>query len=205
MTTPTRPIDWRLIRDTLVRWVEGSTGVCVVWGNQSAPQPAYPYVSLLRTASPAALPIHDAEEWTADGALRIVGQREFGLSVQVHVGPPSNVDPDCDGETIANAMLSALALPKTRADFEAAGLALRERGQPTPLDLVVGAEWISRYLVELRFGVASVLSPTTDLGTAPALDAVGYFDKIRVSSDIEPLANPGGPLDLDDELIDPNA
>lgn len=196
------PIDWRIIKDALVRWVTDATGLEVtVWGNQNAPQPAWPYVSLLRLPSPTDLGALDDEQWTEDGELQIVGQREFGLSMQVHVGPPENVDPDCDADTIANAALSALSLPETKQDFAAAGLALRDRGQPQPLDLLVGATWISRVLIELRFGVASVLNPTT----APALDAVGYFDKVSISSTITGLANPGGPLDLDDELMDPNA
>jgi hypothetical protein len=197
-----RPINWRLIKDTLVRWVTGATGVEVtVWGNQNAPQPAYPYVSLLKLPSPTELGALDDEQWTEDGELQIVGQREFGISMQVHVGPPENVDPDCDADTIANAALSALALPATKEDFRLAGLALRDRGQPQPLDLLVGSTWISRALVDLRFGIVSVLNPTT----SPPLDEVGFFDKVSVSSTITGLANPGGPLDLDDELMDPNA
>lgn len=197
-----RPIDWRTIKDALVRWVTDATGLEVtVWGNQNAPQPAWPYVSLQRLPSPTELGVLDDEQWTADGELQIVGQREFVLSMQVHVGPPENVDPDCDGDNIANAALSALALPATKEDFRLAGLALRDRGQPQPIDLLVGATWISRVLVELRFGIASVLNPTT----SPALDEVGFFDKVSVSSTITGLANPGGPLELTDEVMDPNA
>jgi hypothetical protein len=200
MTRPA-PINWRRARDALVRWAKDATGLDVLWGNQNSPQLAWPYVSLLRLPSPTDLGVHDEEQWTEDGELRIVGQREFGLSLQVHVGPPDNVDPDCDAEAIANAALSALSLPETIRDLAEAGLALRDRGAPQPLDLLVGTKWISRSLVELRFGIASVLSPAT----APVLGEVGYFDKVRVSSTIDGVAHPGGPLELDDELMDPNA
>lgn len=195
------PIDWRAARDALVKWVSDVTCLTVVWGNQSAPQPAYPYVSLLTTPGATDLGVHDDEQWTEDGDIQYVGQREFGLSAQVHVGPPDNVDPDYDAEMIAHVLASSTSMPSVRQNLAAAGLALRDRGQPQRIDLVVGAEWIARQIVEFRFGIVSVLNPLT----TPALDAVGYFDKIRVSSTIDGLAHPGGPLDLDDELMDPNA
>ena len=195
----TTPIDWRSAKDALVRWAGGSTGLPVAWGNQSAPQLPYPYVSLLATPAPTDLGVHDEEQWLGDGGLQIVGQREFGLSVQTHVGPPQNVDPDCDAAALIHVALSSLSVPPYRQDLVDAGLALRARGQPQPIDLVVGAEWIGRQLLELRFGIVSVLNPTT----MPPLDAVGFFDKIRVSSTITGLANPGGTLKLTDELMDP--
>ena len=198
--TNTVPIDWKAAKDALVRWAKGSTGLPVTWGNQSAPQAALPYVTLLATPSPTDLGVHDEEQWLAAGGVQFVGQREFGLSVQVHVGEPSNVDPDCDAAALINVALSSLSAPPYKHDLAAAGLALRARGQPQPIDIQVGAKWISRQLAELRFGIVSVLNPTT----MPTLDAVGFFDKIRISSTIDGLANPGGTLELTDELMDPN-
>lgn len=156
---------------------------------------------MLAAPSPTPIGVLDEEQWTADGELQIVGQREFGLSVQIHVGPPDNVNPDCDAEAIIHAALSELSSPVQIQRFADAGLALRDRSPPQPIDATVGATWISRQLLELRFGIVSVLNPTT----SPALDEVGFFDKVRISSTITGLQNPGGPLDLDDELMDPNA
>lgn len=194
------PIDWRAARDALVRWATNATGLQVVWGNQNAPQPAWPYVSLLKTASPTPRSIHGREQWNADGELVIIGQREFGISMQVHVGPPDNVNPDCDGASIMEAALSTLGIPQTVIDFAAAGIALRDIGEPQPIDLVVGSEWINREAVDLRFGIVSVL----DFETAPGLDGTGYFDKIRLSSTVDGIENPGGALELDGDLMDPN-
>jgi hypothetical protein len=196
----TRPIQWRAIKDALVKWATDTTGLIVAWGNQSAPQPAWPYISMLMLPAPTDLGVHDDEQWTEDGELQIVGQREFGLSIQIHVGPPDNIDPDFDAEYHCHALLASLSLPDVRAELEAAGLGLRGRGAPQPVDALIGGSWISRYLLELRFGVTSVLNPET----APALDGGDYFDKARVSSEITGVANPGGSLELDDELIDPN-
>jgi hypothetical protein len=195
------PINWRAAKDALIRWANQATGLEVVWGRQNAPQPAYPYLTMRAMPAPTPLGVVDDEQWTEDGKLQIVGQREFGLSLQVHVGPPENVDPDFDADSIGHAVLSGLALPDTKQDFANAGLALRDRGQPEPLEILVGATWIARVLIEFRFGIVSVLNPTT----APTLDAVRFFDKVSVSSTITGLANPGGTLELVDEILDPNA
>jgi hypothetical protein len=195
------PIEWRTAKDALLRWAKNATGLDVIWGNQSAPQRPWPYVTMLVIPSPVEYGVHDEEQWLDDGDLQYVGQRDFQISMQVDAGPPSNVDPDCDALSTVYAAMATLSQPDVIKDLADAGLALRDRGTPQNLDLVVGSEWINRVLVELRFGIVSVLNPET----APALEATGYFDKVRVSSEITGLKNPDGSLELDNELMDPNA
>jgi hypothetical protein len=68
------------------------------------------------------------------------------------------------------------------------------------LDLVVGAQWIKRAQVDLRFGTMS----NVDVSNWPAIADIGYFDKVEVSSDLQGL-RPGSGLNLDEEILDPNA
>ena len=60
MTAPT-PIAWSTIEDAIATWIETATGLASFWAGQSAPQPAYPYVSLKRISGPTR--IHGRDEW----------------------------------------------------------------------------------------------------------------------------------------------
>jgi hypothetical protein len=68
------------------------------------------------------------------------------------------------------------------------------------LDVVIGTEWIKRAQVDLRFGTMSFIN----ISDWPNLADPGWFDKVEVSSDLSPLVGGGG-LNLDEEILDPNA
>lgn len=202
MTTPV-PIDWRALEDAILAWLGESTGVQWIWRNQSAPQPVYPYGSVGRLGGTAPIAVRDEVRSQLDGngaptgELKIVGQRDFVASCQLHVGPPDDTSPECHAFALMSAAIADLSTEPRKDAFRDVGLALRERGQPTELDLEIGGQWISRVQVDVRFGVASVLENTPS--TAP-----GYFDKVEVSSTILGTQTPGS-HDRVDEILDPNA
>jgi len=195
-----RPVDWATIRNGLKAWFSDASGLDTIWGNQAAPQLPYPYASInIIGPGPTNFGVHAHEGWTEDGELQIIRQGEFVLSCQIHVGPPDNVEFDCDGWAVGQGVVASLDLPDVVQQFREVGLALRSREDPQDITLVIGSEWISRTRFDLRFGYTSVM--TTDNTTR--LRDVGYFDKIELSSEIDGIKHPGGPLELDDEILDP--
>ena len=194
------PIDWTLIRSTLRQWVADVSGCEVIWADQAAPQPSYPYASLNILPGTIELGALDEERMQADGSLLITGPRDFVLSSQIHVGGTCAADPAANARMRADALVSSLQIPQFRTDLRAANLGLRERGQPQMLDLVVGTQWISRAQVDIRFGTTS----NVDISNWPDLTDVGWFQKVEITSDIQGLAGSGG-LNWTDKILDPNA
>jgi hypothetical protein len=201
MTGPAfTPINWRLIRDTLWQWFTEVSGCETIWENQNAPQPAYPYASLNMLPGTLSFGVLDEERIQADGSLVLTGPRDFVLSCQIHAGPTTTDDPDCDARTRAHAILASFAVPQYQAAFQSANIGIRDRGQVEMLDVVIGTEWIKRAQVDLRFGTMSFIN----ISDWPNLADPGWFDKVEVSSDLSPLVGGGG-LNLDEEILDPNA
>lgn len=187
-----QPIAWPRVRDTLWQWFTDSSGCETVWGNQAAPQPSYPYATMLITSGTLDLGARDETRFEDDGGMKIVGQRDFVLSCQVHVGPPCSQDGNANALGRMSSVLASLYLPKYIQQFEAVGLGLRERGSPQSFDVLVGAQWVAREQVDLRFGLASVVQITPE--------DYGWFDKVEISSDLQ-----GSSLNLTDEIFDFNA
>lgn len=202
MTAPAFvPIDWRRIRDTLWQWFAEVSGCETIWADQAAPQPAYPYASLNILPGTLGAGALDEERIQADGSLLITGPRDFVLSCQIHIGPDAASDPYCDARMRADAIVASLSLPQFRDALTTANLGLRERGDVQSLDIEIGTEWLKRAQVDIRFGTTS----NVDTLAWPDLAKVGWFEAVEVSSDLSPLVNPAGTLNLDEELIDPNA
>ena len=193
------PIDWSVIRDTLWQWFAEVAGCETIFDDQNAPQPAYPYASLNFLPGTIEMGAVDEERILPDGSLALVGQRDFLLSCQIHSGPYAS-DPNCDALARAHAVISSSALPQYRQAFSRANVAIWNRGQPQMIDVLVGTEWIKRALIELRFGTMSYVNVVD----WPNLSDVGWFDKVEVSSQLAPLRG-SGDLNLDGEILDPNA
>lgn len=197
MTEPAfRPIDWALIRDTLWQWFSDVSGCETIWADQSAPQPAYPYGSL--NILPGVLTnTLDEERIQSNGDLLLVGERDFVLSCQIHVGPDASNDPYCDSRMRADAVVSSLAIPQYRQALRAANLGIRERGVVQMLDLEVGTEWIKRAQVDIRFGTMSNVL----IADWPDLAAVDWFDKVEATASLT-----GAPASIQwtDKLLDPS-
>lgn len=194
------PIDWVAIRDTLWDWFSVVTGCETIWSDEEGPQPLYPYASLNILPGPGELGVLDEQRINADGSITLVGRRDFILSCQVHIGGESSRDPAADARIRLDAAIASLAAPQFVDALEAVNIGLRSRGQPQNLDLAIGTEWIKRSQVDIGFGTTSFV----DTSVWPDLGKVGWFNKVRVSSDLSPLVGGGG-LNWTDELLDPNA
>lgn len=196
---PIVPINWRAIRDAIWQWFTETAGCETIWADQNAPQPAYPYGSLNILPGTLELGALDEQRILDDGSLQLVGPRDFVLSCQIHSGR-YGPDPSCDALSRAMSVIASLGLPQYRDALAVANIGIRDRGQPQMLDVLVGTEWIKRAQVDLRFGTMSVVS----IRDWPSLSDPGWFDKVEISSDLEPLQG-SGDLNLDEEIIDPNA
>lgn len=195
-----QPIDWQTIRSALWQWFTEVSGCETVWANQGSPQPAYPYATISMIPGVQEQGALDEYQIQDDGTLRIVGQRDFNLSCQIHVGPCTAKNGDCNALTRIHSVLASLAIPTYQQRLAEAGLALRSRGVPQTLDVLVGVDWINRVQVDILFGVVSII----DVDNYPEIADLGYFDKVEVSSDLSPLQGSGS-LNLDEEILDPNA
>lgn len=185
-------IDWRDVRHAIWDWFSAATGLETIWADQNAPQPSYPYASLNLIAGSIPMGARDEEQWTTDGGVRIVGQRDLTVSCQVHAGPKREALRTIDALALVHEAISSLARPDVKQSFAEAGLGVRERGTPQSIDILVGADWISRQNFDLRLGLASVVDIDPD--------SIGWFDKAAVSSDFEGL-DPSSNLNLDDEIV----
>ena len=195
-----QPINWRLIRDTLWQWFSEAAGVDTIWEDQAAPQPPYPYASLNILPGATDFGALDETRIQTDGSIWLVGPRDFVLSCQIHVGPTASDDPFCDARIRADSAVACLAVPEFQYALRQANIGLRERGQVQMLDLEIGAEWIKRSQVDLRFGTMSVVK----VADWPNLSEIGWFNKVEASSDIQGLL-PTSDLNWDEEILDPSA
>lgn len=65
MTAPT-PINWTAIENAIQDWFSGATGLTTIWRDQSAPQPDYPFATLLTIAGPTQIHGQDEQRETTD-------------------------------------------------------------------------------------------------------------------------------------------
>jgi hypothetical protein len=194
MSSENRVIDWRAVEDSLREWWATSTGLTTIYEDQRAPQPSYPYISLRIAAGTAPKPVKSEEIWQADGKIKLRRQNDFTLTAQIHV---DSKRPECHPRSLIDGAVAVLDAPDQSALFSTVALGIRAIGQTQNLNLNVGGQWISRSMIDIRFGVAAVLT-NTPAGTP------GHFEKVEVSSTIDGLKNPAtSNLELDNEILDP--
>jgi hypothetical protein len=191
------PHDWKTIDDALYDWIVGELGVDVIWANQNVPQPAYPYVTLMRSGTEEVSSLDETRETTdltaAAGEeieLETTGPREITLTVTAHAEP-------CETEGLAAGKSGVDLLSKAQSSLGklsvldalgVAGVALIERLPVLDTSVVVNARWISQASMEVRLRV-----------TASMTEQTGYIDKVELSSTI---TGAKASLNLDDFLID---
>lgn len=193
------PIDWLAIEQTLKGWFATVSGCETIWSEEGGPQPAYPYASLNILPGSGELGALDEQRIQPDGSLMVVGRRDFVLSCQIHVGDQSRYALS-NARARADAVIASLSLPQVTQELEAVNLGVWGRGQPQTINVVVGTEWIKRAQVDVRFATTSVV----DVSVWPDIGSIGWFNKVRMSSQLSPLRGGGG-LNWQDELLDPNA
>jgi len=194
----TQVVQWRTVEDAIRRWFVAATELSVIWENQRAPQPAYPYGSLAIMPGSFSSPIRSEQTQKTDGSIRLRRQLDFTVACSVHVGAVGGTHPECDARGLIDTAMMHLDTPGQSGEFEAASIGVRgPLGATQNLDLLVGGQWISRARADIRFGVAAILE------NVPATQP-GWFDKVQVASNFSGLHTPGDPAPLDfDRIFDP--
>lgn len=150
-------------RTAIIAWLEAVTGFTpthVIWRNQNVASPSKPYVSLLLTALSSAgvdykFPPNDS------GAGDIVGNRDFTLSIQVHMVEPHEagyVDP----LDFLEAIRQSVDIEEVYADLIAANLAFVDTLlEPTDTTEIVGSEFEPRATMDLLMRIPYVTNDAT--------------------------------------------
>ncbi len=174
-----QPIDWQKVDDALWDWISGKLGYTAIWENQNVEQPAYPYVSMLRTSLVEEGGPKETRWVYNSGAaageeieLRTYEPVLFTLAVSVHVdrGAGAN-DPGANAMDIASKIRGDLGRESTIEQLLAEGLSVVGEAGIQDTSVVVNAEWISRATMDLTFRTASVMTEET-----------GYIDKVGLES-----------------------
>ncbi len=188
MTATGRPISMSTFRNAVHHWFKTATGIPTIWRDQSAPQPSYPFGSLLITTGPEQVsPAWEQRISFDDG--RPAGEEveilihvpcRFVVSCQAFVGMPEARDPDQNAVDYINRAKAALGLPSFRSKqyleddrptFESANIAVIGPGPVLNLDELIEDAYISRANMDVAFGASLSLAEYT-----------GYIDKAQIVS-----------------------
>lgn len=184
------PIDWPEIESALHRWFAESTGVQIIWANQDATQPAYPYGTLNVISGPTKIGGVDENRCVIrDGQaiLQTLGQREITVSCQLNVGKPNTHNPEMHSRALMSRAQSALDMQSFRAELRAAGLSVIEEQAPANFDLQVADKWISRTQMDVRFHITICIEEDID-----TIETVSYTGMVsRAEGDPAPVSTSG--------------
>jgi hypothetical protein len=195
----TEPINWTVVDDALHAWIVSElsiTAARVIWANQNLPQPAYPYVALLRSGTAEVGTLDETVTSTdltqpagEEIELLTTGPREFTLKVTAHVDVGTGAyNSDSQATALLTLAQSSLGKRSVLDALSVAGIAIIERLPVLDTSVVVNGEWNSQAAFDVRMRVTSEMT-----------EQIGYINKTRLSSTFE---NAAASLDLDDFLID---
>lgn len=175
-----QPVDWKTIDDGLYDWLVALLSVSVIWENQNIPQPAYPYLSLLRQSLVLLGGVPEKRITTDLGQpageeieLEATSMLEFTLTIQAHVDEATGAnDPAANAVALLNKVRASLGKLSVQRNFQDnLGLAIVEAMGVQDLSLVVNDEWLSRAAFDMRLRTRTVMTETT-----------GYIDKVELKS-----------------------
>lgn len=174
------PIDWNTIENALHAFVVAVTGFAagkVIWANQKTPRPAYPYASMKKISGPSAVGIDEDRSTTGSFAgkpasLDVVGNREITMSIQVF-GTPNSISPTEHATAYISALQSALSISLYNAPLAVAGLAVRGINPIELPDEQVADAWVSRGILDVRFGLVSNVRLGIDVIEKANIKAIG--------------------------------
>lgn len=187
------PIAWTTIEDAIYDWIFAATGLATIWGEQDSPQPVYPYASLRVIAGPTKVAGQDEERITYDGGqplgqeigIEVAGLREMTVSIQVHARESDALSTNHPRDMMTRAQ-SSLGLPSVLSALHVAGLSVIEEGAVQNVSEAIEDTWISRAMMDVRFGLA-----------ASIMERTGYIKDVEV----DPLyKKPDGTTAVDADL-----
>lgn len=175
-----QPVDWKTIDDGLYDWLVALLSLPVIWDNQNVPQPAYPYVSLLRSAFVELGGVPEKRVTTDLGQpageeieLEATSMAEFTLSMQAHVDATAGANvPASNAMALLGKARASLGLLSVQRNFQDnLGLSIVEAMPVQDISLVINDEWISRALCDVRLGLRTSIT-----------EKYGYIDKVQLVS-----------------------
>lgn len=167
MTIPAfQPIPWQTVEDALILWANTVAGFSFHWANQNAPQPSYPFGTLLitsiRTIGIDAQPV-GAAQGGKPASINSQGDRTASLSVQVSCHPDKVASSTQSSRAIMSAIQASLEIDDYFGPVRAAGAVVRGIGVIQNLDFVVDDRFISRAQLDISLGLASNVSVPMDV------------------------------------------
>lgn len=155
------------IRNAIFVWAltYSPPGTPVVWADQSAPQPAKPYVTL-KISGPYRDGGFDETRYAPDGeSFTVCGQRRLVVSVQVY-GTVEDVT-----HQIAERLNFSLGLHDTKFALGNAGLAVADEGDIINVTVFVDAKWQPRFAFDVTLN--TVATGTESPGWIETIDLTG--------------------------------
>lgn len=190
-----QPVDWQEIDTAIYDWLNTLLDMNdrIIWENLNEPQPAYPYLSLLRNPGVGPGPEERVRTLDANGNPIQKGETttsvrneyqsyepiDFTVSITAHVSlDQGGRNPNCDAMKMLTKAKASLGLRSIIDTFRAAGIGFVDSENVVDTSVVVNAEWVRKATLDVIFRTASVLSSvSTESGG-------GFIDKVQlVSSD----------------------
>ncbi len=182
------PLPLRAIKSALTDWVKISTSLSdVIWRNQNAGQPAYPFASLrLQNIVPAHQMDMRVRRDEGDKLFQdVVGYRNLTVSCQITVGPPDDANPEIDAHALLEAAQAGLYLPSVRTKFRTANIAVQNRGSINDIETLVDASWVSRANLDVIVRAAACI--TEEIGIIETVEVSGT---VKRADDTEIIVDP---------------
>jgi len=189
------PIAWDDVEDAIYDWFVAATGLATIWSEQDAPQPPYPYASLNITSGPTKVAGLDETRTTYDVGqllgqeigIETAGLREITLSCQIHARQ-LDATPANHPRNLMSRAQSSLGMESFLSGLRVAGLSVIEEGPVQNVSEVVEDTWITRAMMDVRFGLAASVE-----------ERVGYIK----DTEVKPiLKKPDGTTMVDDDLLE---
>lgn len=183
-----QPVDWTTVDDAIFYWATQKLSLEGIWENQNAPQPAYPYLSLLRqgevdeggidetrqrSLDVNGVPAVDPEDAYENEEI-LYQSIQFAVTIQAHVDFDAGAtDPSCDAKRLLGILKRSLYQTSTIRHFKTAGLSIIAPQDVQDLSLVINGDWVSRAALDVTFRTASVMT-----------ERVGFIEQVQLESDL---------------------
>lgn len=185
-----QPICWADIECALYDWLNDTLEMenRIIWENQSIPQPAYPYLSLLNNTE-VDVGMDERRVRTVDADGKILGvdpsagaafenevaahqSVDWTFTVQAHVDPDCNSnDPGASAMAILSKAKRSLGLRSVKDQLSLAGISVLRKLAILDTSLVVNGRRIQRATMDVLLSTASVLT-----------DRVEFVDKVQIEN-----------------------
>lgn len=184
-----QPVDWKTVDDTVYDWLNELLEMDdrIIWEDLDEPQPAYPYLSLLRNSLVGTRKEQRVRSLDANGnpippgSLATPVENEvqsyepiqFTITITAHVGlDQGGRDPNCDPVKMLSKAKASLGLQSTVDAFGTSGLSIVDDQDVVDTSVVVNAEWVRKATLDVILRTASVLSQRQQ----------GFYEKVELKS-----------------------